>query len=242
MELPPSAAGLRLLVGMASFGPPPAERARVAGAAAWPAARWRRAKDGDVAANTVGAWQRVVAQTNGEEERARRAPSPPALSPATVRFQSRLKEAEQIIVALREQTQLLQVQLDNSRGEAADASLRLELVLAEAAKRGVDLGSWLTEQVADAGAIPFAEPSPPPSLEPTTTPTSVARSAPVPLSAATSLSPPKNRDSSHHTTPGWGMLRANLAEKPVRRVPAMATVVDSAAFPQERLKAEAGKF
>ena len=135
---------------MASFGPPPpaaqssqrakvgAERSASRSSAAAPAgaqARWRQAKVASPAAGKVGAWQRVVAQSAGEDARAGGA----ALSPATARFQSRLKEAEQIIIALREQAQLLQVQLDDSRSEAADAGLQLELVLAEAMERGMDL-------------------------------------------------------------------------------------------------------
>eukprot|EP01043_Picozoa_sp_COSAG02_P074879 COSAG02_NODE_15188_length_1195_cov_1.485401_2_plen_270_part_01 len=226
---------------MASFGPPPPSLGAAAGSgslarvgversvtrysAAAPAGaqtRWRQAKVASAAAGKVGAWQRVAAQSAGEEVKAKGAMQ--VLSPATARFQSRLKEAEQIIIALREQAQLLQVQLDESRGEAADASLRLELVLAEATQRGMDLRGWLMEQVGD-GATPLARPEPPPLP---------AKEEP----ARRPRSPPKNRDSSPHTTRGWGALQATLTEKPERPVPAMSAVVDKAAFPLERLKVE----
>ena len=214
---------------MSSFGPPVRAAQRKAGstspAAASPpgASRWSQARAGTATtAGAVGAWKKVAQAGGGER---RDGVSPPALSPAGVRFQSRLKEAEQIILVLREQSQQLQVQLDDSRGEAADATLRLELVLAEATRRGVDLRGWLLEQVGD-GGTPLAR-----ALTP----------APISADATSATIPPaspKNRDSSHHTTPGWGMIRSDLAENPKRQVPDMAELVVKAAFPPERLEVE----
>ena len=183
--------------------------------------RWQQAKKATGGAGAVGAWTKAAEASQGAGG-AGALPSPPPLSidmsPAGKAFQSRLTEAQTIVLALREETQRLQVQLDDSRGEAADATLRLELVLAEATRRGVDLRSWLLVQVGD-GSTPLPRE---PSLSPVAPPDAASSFAALAL---------KKRDQSHHTTPGWGMLRAEAAVNP--RPVGMADIV-KVAFPTER--------
>lgn len=194
-----------------------------------PSPRWQQAKKATAAPGAVGAWTKMAAETKSQGGGGASAlPSPPPLSidmsPAGRASLSRLREAEQIILALRLETQRLQVQLDNSRGEGADATLRLELVLAEATRRGVDLRSWLLVQVGD-GSTPLPR-------EPSHEPAALPDSAHAPKKSSLAAAPPKKRDQSHHTPPGWGMIRADLAVNPW---PAgMADVVMKVAFPSER--------